>query len=252
MADTLIRVIDLETTGFAPPAEVIEIGWVDLTSIDRVHWISDQPQSTLVRPNNPVPPETSAIHHLIDEDLVVAPLMVDALDMAKKLPASPGIRFILAAHSAKFEQQWLQQPFGAAPWICTWKCALRLWPEAPGFSNQCLRYWLKPEGLDRQFANQAHRAAPDAYVTSFTLRAMLARASVDELILWSSQPALLPRVPFGQSKGMRWTEVDLGFLHWVLARDFDEDVMHTARTEMQRRRELAGMAPGGDEDDGEE
>ena len=51
---------------------------------------------------------------------------------------------------------------GGARWICTWKCALRLWPSSPGFSNQVLRYWRMPEGLDRDIGLPVHRAMPSS------------------------------------------------------------------------------------------
>lgn len=34
---------------------------------------------------------------------------------------------------------------------------------------------------------------------------------------------------------MKWSEVDFSFLGWILARDFEEDVIFTARTERDRR-----------------
>lgn len=141
-----------------------------------------------------------------------------------------------AAHNAKFERLFLEGYLPALPWICTWKCALVAWPDAPSHGNQVLRYWLNPEGIDRALAQPAHRAGPDAYATAFTLRELLKTYSIDQLVEISSQPALLPRVPFGKQKGAKWSEVDDGFLDWILVRDFDSDVLHTARTELNRRR----------------
>ena len=65
---------------------------------------------------------------------------------------------------------------------------MRLWPDSPSFSNQVLRYWRKPEGIDHERGLPAHRAFPDAYVTAFHLRDMLNEASVAQLIEWSNQP----------------------------------------------------------------
>jgi exodeoxyribonuclease X len=72
-----VRVIDIETTGTDPEADaIIEIASVDLLKDGT---ITNQ-RSTLVRPPIPVPPESSAIHHLIDEDLDFAPQLDDTLD----------------------------------------------------------------------------------------------------------------------------------------------------------------------------
>lgn len=54
---------------------------------------------------------------------------------------------------------------------------------------------------------------------------------------WSSEPAVLIRVPFGRdTKGMKWTDVDDDFLEWVLVRDFSEEVIYTVRLEIEHRR----------------
>jgi hypothetical protein len=45
-------------------------------------------QSTLVRPGIPIPPEASAVHHLIDEDLADAPPLMDAICSGARTPTS--------------------------------------------------------------------------------------------------------------------------------------------------------------------
>lgn len=244
-----IRVVDLETTGFTPPDHApCEVAWVDLQSDGpdlsgaAARWSVPfgSGNAILCNPSRPIPPETSAIHHIIDEDVQASMFWPEAI---RRCAAPLGMfrPIAFAAHNAKFERQWITDEITGGedrtpvPWLCTYKCALRVWPEAPGHSNQALRYWLKPEGLSRDIADRAHRAYPDAYVTAFLLRELLARASFDDLVKWSGEPALLAKVPFGQSRGARWSEVDYGFLQWILALDFDEDVMHTARTERDRR-----------------
>lgn len=241
----LIRVVDLETTGFeAPEHAPCEVAWVDLQheGIDLsgapINWRVDAGSMTelLCDPARPIPPETSAVHHILDEDVKGLRFWPEAIDTC----IGEGIfaADVFAAHNAKFERQWLtDERTGGKPWVCTYKGALRVWPEAPGHSNQALRYWLKPEGLDRSVAHAAHRAGPDAYVTAFLLRELLKRASLHDLIKWSSEPALLPRVPIGQQKGAAWADVDVGFLKWILARDFNEDILHSAHTELERRRD---------------
>lgn len=58
-------------------------------------------------------------------------------------------------------------------------------------------YQRKPAGLVHEIGRPAHRAMPDAYVTAHHLRDMLNEASLDQLIAWSAEPGLLPRVPTG-------------------------------------------------------
>jgi exodeoxyribonuclease X len=64
----LFRVIDIETTGLAPPAEIIEIGRVDVFIEGETVWI-EKPKARLYRPLNGIPPETKAVHHITEADL---------------------------------------------------------------------------------------------------------------------------------------------------------------------------------------
>jgi exodeoxyribonuclease X len=71
----VVRVIDIETTGTDPECDaVIEIASVDVLADGSI----TNRVSTLVRPGISVPPEASAVHHLIDEDLSGAPPLMDA------------------------------------------------------------------------------------------------------------------------------------------------------------------------------
>jgi exodeoxyribonuclease X len=231
----LIRVIDLETTGQAPPAHgVCEIGWQDVALGEDGRWgLHGEGGSTLVNPGRPIPPITQAIHHILDEQVADAPYWHDVARQA--LDPWPR-RLALAAHRADFEQQFCTPALTRnADWICTWKCALRLWPDSPSFSNQVLRYWRKPEGIEHERGLPAHRAYPDAYVTAFHLRDMLNEASIAQLIEWSNLPGLLPRVRQGPDRGKDWREIEDESLARFLG-DRDIDVRFTAETELARRR----------------
>jgi exodeoxyribonuclease X len=236
----LVRVIDLETTGFEPPqAGVCEIGWCDLLQRPE-GWEVGAGSFVLVDPGHPITPATSAVHHIVDEDVRGAPPFSEAIrDVLFDGLRMEAERTILAAHSAKFERLFVtEEHAGSVEWICTYKCALRLWPEAPLHSNQGLRYWRRPAGLDRSLASAAHRAFPDAYVTAHHLRDLLALAPMEDLIRWSSEPALQVRCHIGKNRGLLWSEVEFSFLQWISDRDFDEDVLFTVQHEMQRRRDI--------------
>lgn len=241
-----LRVIDLETTGqgFADGG-VVEIGWQDLARDAAGAWsLVGEPGARFVNPGNPISPETSAIHHIVDEDVAQAPPWhVVAPEI---LQASPPARFTaLAAHRAAFEQRWcLPALTGRTPWICTYKCALRLWPEAPTHSNQGLRYFRRPEGLDRATSLPAHRAGPDAYVTAHLLRDMLALATLEKLLAWSAEPALLPRVPFGPHRGRSWRDLDEAALDRIIRGEAGGSVDLVFSARMERERRAGGAAEG--------
>ena len=182
-----------------------------------------------------MPAEVSAVHHIIDEDLVGAAALQDLAPIIfQKTNDRP---FLLAAHNCKFERQFLTRELtGDLRWICTYKAACRLWPDAPEHKNQTLRYWRKPEGLVREKAGNAHRAFGDAYVTAFLLRDLLQSASIDELVAWSEEPVLLTKVSFGKHQGKSWAEVPSDYLEWMLGQDFDEDRIFTAKFHLQSRK----------------
>ena len=235
----LIRVVDLETCGFEPPAGICEIGFCDLVQGEEGGWIVGSPANLLVDPGHPIPPETSAVHHIVDEDVRGAPDFTEAARAVffdEERFQAP--RVVLVAHNARFERQWLTpEVTGAADWICTYKVALRLWPDAPAHNNGTLRYWLKPAGLRWHRADPAHRAGPDAYVTAFILREALAKATIDQMVAWTAEPALLIRCGFGKHRGVLWRDVPTDYLRWCSGQQMDEDVAFTVRSEMRRRAE---------------
>jgi exodeoxyribonuclease X len=227
-----IRVIDLETAGSASHS-VCEIGWQDVVQENDGRWqVNEERGARYVNPGGPISTQTMAIHHIVDADVAGAPFW---RDVAPQVLRPIGGVLALAAHRATFEQRYcLPKLSGAARWICTWKCALRTWPALSSFSNQGLRYERWPIGLDRATGLPAHRAMPDAYVTAHHLRDMLNASSLKQLLTWSAQPGLLPRVPSGPGRGRPWSELGDDALVGY-ARDRDVDIRFSAETEQLRR-----------------
>jgi exodeoxyribonuclease X len=64
---------------------------------------------------------------------------------------------------------------------------------------------------------------------------MLNEASLAQLIDWSNQPGLLPRVRWGPDRGKDWREIAEDSLMGFLS-DRDPDVRFTAENEVARRR----------------
>lgn len=222
----LVRVIDFETTGLPPDASVCEIGWCDViigsgpTQIGPV-------QSILTNPGRPMPVEAMAVHHILDRDVVGAPSPDRAF---LKLADGPDA---FAAHNASFERAFFTG--GERPWICTYRCGLRAWPDAPSHSNQALRYFLTL-CIDDEKAMPPHRAGPDAYVTAHILRALLGIRPLADLTTWTKEPALLTKCGFGKHRGAKWSDVPSDYLDWLLRqKDMGEDIHHTARHHLRQR-----------------
>lgn len=229
---TVLRVIDFETSGMEPPAaQVVEVGYCDLTRNDDGVWSVGQPVSWLCGVSA-MPPEVRAVHHIslaevsglapFDPSTVIAPYCA-----------------AVVAHNWSFEAAFLGDQ--QTPAICTLKAALRVWPDAPSHSNSVLRYWLEDQGLlslDHETAMPPHRAGPDAYVTAHILKALfVAGATGRQMIAWTQEPRLLPKITFGKHKGAAWKDAPRDYLEWVAFKsDLDGDTKWNAERELERRR----------------
>jgi len=226
-----IRVLDFETTGMEPPAEVCEVGYCDVVQ-DAGGWQIGEPSARLCRVQS-MPPEVRAVHHLTLAECAPFP----AFDEGAFVGDLGGCS-VIAAHNAEFEAQWLPKG-GALPLLCTYKAALRVWPEAPSHSNSVLRYWLEDQGLvelDHDTAMPPHRAGPDAYVTAHILKALLSQVTARQMVAWTQEPRLMPKITFGKHKGAQWHEAPADYLSWVATKsDLDVDTKWNARRELDRR-----------------
>lgn len=222
---TVLRVIDFETTGTEPPAQVCEVGICDFDPESRtiaapISWLCGVAE---------MPPDVRAVHHIALADVAGAP----EFDEARLY----GGAVCIVAHNAEFETKFISSPL---PVICTYKSALRVWPHAPSHSNGALRYWLEDQGLiapDHAMTQPAHRAGPDAYVTAHILKALFdAGHTGREMVGWTREPRLLPTCPIGKFRGKPWSEVEAGFLGWMLRQEgMEEDLKWNARREIDRR-----------------
>ena len=226
----IARIIDYETTGVpedeAP--EVIELGYTDVNIDSRALGASWQ---SFARPRGVIPAVTKAVHHITEADVADAP---EARELFDLLAVNDPQYFV--AHNAKFEQHFT--PDMGIPWICTMKVARIVWPDAPGHSNQVLRYWLDlPCDVTR--ADPPHRALPDAYVTAHLFIALLDHKTPDEMVHISKYPALLKVMNFGKHRGTTFEAAPLDYLEWIRDKsEMDEDTKFSARYWIAKRGKL--------------
>lgn len=154
---------------------------------------------------------------------------------------------VYAAHKADYEQMYYKPP--DASWICTWKVAVTVWPDAPGHKNQELRYWLGLT-LRPEMCARPHRAPDDAYVTAAILVRALQTSglTVQQMVKISAGPIVLPYLTFGMHAMKSLTartmtadgwayEVPSGYLEWMLKqKDMDVNARHTAFHHLNARR----------------
>ena len=227
----MLRCVDAETCGFPPDdGQIVEVGWTDIYPKGD-GWVVSEPSAMLINPERAIPAVSSAIHHIVDEDVKDAPLLIDAI------AASDLVRddvFAFVAHRATFERAVL--PLGDVRWICSWKISVTLAPNAPSHSNQALRYFLKLN-LDREKASPPHRAGPDSYVTAHLIARALAKMTPEQMIEVTAAPLLLPKLHFGKHAGEPCASIPADYWEWILKNVIDdEDVQFTAKTYLADRR----------------
>jgi len=236
-------IVDLETTS-KEPAEAHVIEWAALV-VTPNWYLQDgclfHPDAVptmhggLVKPPIPIPPETSAVHHIIDADVAICSSWdFEGMRLRELFVLYPCS--IAVAHNANYERTVLASLDLPCRWICTYKASVRVWPDAPSFSNEGLRYYLGL-GTGRSGLQKPHTALHDAMVTAQLFSELLKLGtSIDDMLTWSDEPALLPRCPLGDWRGHPWDEVEESFLHWILRKITDrEDVRFCAQKELERR-----------------
>jgi DNA polymerase III alpha subunit (gram-positive type) len=234
--EAIYLVMDTETTGVDPATDrIVEFAAVATTAQAEIARVS-----VLVNPMRDIPPEASAVHHLIDEDVAGAQEMMGAIPEA--LNTLGGGPFdAMVAHNAPFDSAFLV-PLGPqmkGPWLDTLRLAKRLRPALEVHTNEALRYreGITYEGIRDEVP---HRAMHDARVTAALLRIYLQEVeknradlhhTVEELIADINKPMVLSgNIQFGKWKGTPWFHVDRGYLTWITKQpDMDMDVRCTAR-----------------------
>lgn len=234
MSVSTIVVLDTETTGTdAAVDSLLEVAWVPVVAgAEGWELVADGgPGDAFVEFVGEIPPEARAVHHIDPRQVSpgapnCAPRhsVVSALLQAEE----PGDMFY-AAHNAKFDAGFL--PELTLPWICTYRCALHIWPDAPSHKNQVLRYWLDLQPREDLMAGLApHRALYDTAVTAELLRRMLETNTPEELVRLTTTPVLLTTCRFGKHRGEPWADVPVSYLRWMRSNGVqsdDMDVQHT-------------------------
>lgn len=246
ISDAVFRVIDLETTGLDPSeAGICEVAWKDVDCHGKS--IGLAPQQCLIDPGVPIPPEASAVHHIVDADVVGARRFREVLPRIEaEVPdylvgGESNTPVAYVAHNAEFEQSFMPS---LAPWLCTYRLALHLFPKLPSHGLQYLRYAI-PLTVSLPRTQAVHRAGADVAVTvpllTVCLQALAALEkppqTIGELIRFAESPALLDRVPFKSSNYIRFEDAECSLLEWIVDRQAGgRDCVHTAMYHLDRRR----------------
>jgi DNA polymerase-3 subunit epsilon len=223
--------LDCETTGLdAKNDRIIEIAVTKFTFSETLETFE-----SLVDPECQISESSMAIHH-ISQDMVkgqpkileVLPQIVKLID--KHIVVGHGIRLDLNFLSESAKRCQFPSSFETVPTIDTLRLA-RLYGESPTNSLEKLRehFNIEPEG--------AHRAMSDVIVNISVFKYLSQSFKTTEQLLERlKKPILLKNMPLGKYKGRPFNEISIEYLQWAAHADFDQDLLFSVRTELQKRK----------------
>lgn len=223
--------IDCETTGLdADKDHIIEVAAMRFNE----HEVFAEFDS-LVNPECVIPETSIAIHHITQEMVMSKPTIVQILPDLLDLIG----RHIIIGHSIKFDIEIIAKAadrFGIPHrlrenrFLDTLRMA-RLYGESPINSLEQLRqhFNIQYEGV--------HRAMSDVIVNREVFKYLAKRFKTTEQLFEAlSRPIQMKAMPLGKHKGRPIKELPLDYLLWAARKDFDDDLLYTLRTEINRRK----------------
>lgn len=231
-------VVDTETTDLEPEkgATILELAWMTLELKDG--WKPTSCCTNYIEYSGPVNPKALASHHIRADQTTKEYGAIPRENAINWLQKHLEEDSIVVAHNSAFDSKFL--PEITRPWICTLKSARHIWPEAPGHSNQVLRYWLKIDPCCEPILSiapivahmQPHQALFDVATTACILSIMLKKGyTTDQLLHLSRTPVTMKKINIGQYKGMDFDKVPRDYLIWLRKQsNLNEDLKHTIDT----------------------
>lgn len=212
---TKVIVLDTETTGKGPDAEVVEVAWarVDL-KVPQIPIIDKFEQ--LYKPSKRIEWGAMATHHIIPADLEGMPPSSEA--------RIPDWAQYIVGHKVDYDWTVLGSPTGTRR-ICTLALSRSLWPDLDSHSLSAMVYALASDPARARESltgsDRAHRAYNDVRATRWLLAKILEKigsAGLQAVGLWKlSEAARIPdKLTFGRHKGTLIKDVPLDYISWLL------------------------------------
>lgn len=222
-------VVDTETSDLPERGgQMLELAWLELVFDQK--WKRDYAYETYIQYEGPIDPRAHASHHIDPSLLLSSYGAITRVEAIGKLVQRLQPDSFLVAHNAEFDNKFL--PELQFPWICTLRAARHIWPEAPGFANQVLRYWLNitPDlsHAPNVKARYPHQAFYDVATTAGILMLMLEKYSPAELHKLSTSPIKMKTMTFGKYKGTEMKDVPRDYLQWLKSKaDLSPDLRYS-------------------------
>jgi DNA polymerase-3 subunit epsilon len=223
--------LDCEFTGLDPEKDRI----IEIAAVQFNNETTFKKFETLIDPECQIPEESIAIHHITQNMIQGKPKIGDILPDLLKFIGN----HILVGHGISFDVTWLTIAAQRLGIPCTLKNnafldtlrMARLYGESPVNSLDFLRqhFNIEPEG--------AHRAMSDVVINMEVFK-HLAKGykRTEDLFDVLSRPILLKYMPLGKHKGRSMKDIPLEYLRWAANKDFDQDLLYSIRSELNRRK----------------
>jgi len=223
-----VIVLDTETSDLDPSkgGALLELAWIKLQTTEDGGWEIVASASNYIEYSGVISPHAQAVHHIKADQLTAISGAVPKTEAIQKLLSFHDQDTIFVAHNMDFDSKFLQEIPG--PWICTLKCSRHLWPDAPGHSNQVLRYWLNIEPTAQIQGLYPHQALYDVATTTALLLKMLVSQTLVNLVNLTRSPVKLKRMNFGKHRGLEFNQIPTDYLRWLRGQpNLDPDLKHT-------------------------
>lgn len=223
--------IDCEMTGLdAVEDRIIEIGIIKFT-FDQVL----EEFEALVDPEKTISPASIAIHNITQEMVQGKPKIESVLPQILEMIGTHiivghGILHDIDMIARACERSQIPTRIRQNRYLDTLRMA-RLYGDSPVNSLQQLRHHfnVEPEG--------AHRAMSDVIVNMHVFKHLCRNyRSIEELYDFLSRPIMMKIMPLGKHKGRPIKELPLEYLLWAARKDFDQDLLFSLRSEINRRK----------------
>ncbi len=223
--------IDCESTGLDPKNDrIVEVAAVTFT-LDGI--LSEF--ETLVDPEVEIPQNSIAIHHITQDMVQGKPKIGEILGQLFELIGphpiiGHGITYdidILAHHAQRCN---IPCNIRKNPFFDTLRLA-RLYGESPSNSLETLRqhFNIAEEG--------AHRAMSDVIVNIQVFKKLSQHfRTLEQITEALSRPIQMKNMPLGKHKGRSLKEIPVEYLRWAANQDFDQDLLYSLRSELNRRK----------------
>jgi DNA polymerase-3 subunit epsilon len=198
---------DTETTGVRSEKDRI----IEIAAYDPVQ---DRTFLTFIDPEEPIPPEATAISKITDEMVKGAPTFKAIT--AELIAFCEGDIVLIAHNNDAFDKPFLENEFKRSgvqfpEWIFvdSLKWARKYRPDLPRHSLQHLR---EAYGIA---ANQAHRALDDVKVLEQIFSIMIDDLPIETVLELLQKPSNVSRMPFGKHQGKNLADVPRDYVQWL-------------------------------------